>query len=124
MKFELDGLFAVSFLFHYHLEYAGAKVILNLKEAYSLELEAVPPYSFELTVHKPAGWWWSTPAEVFADATCWTATRFRNLLLGLKLESTGTLQKPRIQCTVFSKAELSHAMKQDITRMISLGHGL
>jgi DNA-3-methyladenine glycosylase II len=91
---------------------------LNLKEACSLELEAVPPYSFELTVHKPAGWWWSTPAEIFEDSTCWTVTRFRNLLLGLKLESTGTLQKPRIQCTVFAKAELSHAIEQDIMRML------
>jgi DNA-3-methyladenine glycosylase II len=89
-----------------------------LKKAYSLELEAVPPYNFELTVHKPAGWWWSTPAEVFDDAICWTATRFEKRLLGLKLESTGTLQKPRIQCTVFANAELSHVMKQDTTRMI------
>jgi DNA-3-methyladenine glycosylase II len=100
------------------LKYAGAIAVLNLKETHSFKLEVVPPYSFELTVHKPAGWWWSTPAEVFEDATCWTATRFRNLLIGLRLESTGTLQKPRVQCTVFSKAELSHLMKQDITRLI------
>jgi 3-methyladenine DNA glycosylase/8-oxoguanine DNA glycosylase len=91
---------------------------LNLKEAYSVEVKAAPPYSFELTVHKPAGWWWSTPAEVFESATCWTATRFRNTLLGLKLKSTGTLQKPRVQCTIFSKAEISRVEKQDITRML------
>ena len=93
-------------------------LILNLKEAYSVEVKAVPPYSFELTVHKPAGWWWSAPAEVFENATCWTATRFRNTLLGLKLESTGTLQNPRVQCTIFSNAELSRVEKQDITRML------
>ncbi len=91
---------------------------MNLKETYSVEAEAVPPYSFDLTMHKPAGWWWSTPDEVFEDATCWTATRFRNTLLGLKLKSTGTLQKPRIQCTIFSKAELSHIEKQQITLML------
>jgi 3-methyladenine DNA glycosylase/8-oxoguanine DNA glycosylase len=92
--------------------------ILNLKEAGYVEVEAVPPYSFELTVHKPAGWWWSTPDEVFEDATCWTVTRFGNTLLGLKLESTGTLQKPRIQCTIFSKAELGHSEKQQIMLML------
>jgi 3-methyladenine DNA glycosylase/8-oxoguanine DNA glycosylase len=92
--------------------------ILNLKESGSVEFEAVPPYSFELTVHKPAGWLWSTPAEVFEDATCWTATRFKNTLLGLKLKSTGTLQKPRIKCTMFSKAKLSQAEKQQIMLML------
>jgi len=88
--------------------------ILNLKEVGSVEFEAVPPYSFELTVHKPAGWWWSTPDEVFEDATCWTATRFKNMLLGLKLRFTGTLQKPRIHCTLFSETQLSSAEKQQI----------
>jgi DNA-3-methyladenine glycosylase II len=96
---------------------------LNLKQAYSVEVEVVPPYSFELTVHKPAGWWWSTPDEVFEDATCWTATRFRNTLLGLKLKSTGTLQNPRIQCTLFSKAELSRAEKQRIMLMLKRALG-
>jgi DNA-3-methyladenine glycosylase II len=88
--------------------------ILNLKEAGSVEVEAVPPYSFELTVHKPAGWWWSTPDEVFEDNTCWTATRFKNMLLGLKLRFTGALQKPRIECTMFSNADLSRVEKQQI----------
>jgi DNA-3-methyladenine glycosylase II len=91
---------------------------LNLKESYSVEVEAVPPYNFELTVHKPAGWWWSTPDEVFEDATCWTATRFGNTLLGLRLKFMGTLEKPRVQCTAFSKSALSRRDKQDITHMI------
>jgi hypothetical protein len=41
------------------------KMSLVFKEAYSVEFEPVPPYSFELTVHKPAGWSWSAPDEVF-----------------------------------------------------------
>jgi 3-methyladenine DNA glycosylase/8-oxoguanine DNA glycosylase len=86
-------------------------------------LEAVPPYSFELTVHKPAGWWWSTPDEVFNEGTCWTATRFRNTLSGLKLESMGTLQKPRIRCTMFSKSQFSRAEKQQITIMLKRALG-
>jgi 3-methyladenine DNA glycosylase/8-oxoguanine DNA glycosylase len=97
--------------------------ILNLKEACSIEFEAVPPYRFELTVHKPAGWWWSTPDELFEDGTCWTATRFRNTLLGLKLESTGTLQKPRIQCTVFSKAALRPSETYQIMHMLKRALG-
>jgi DNA-3-methyladenine glycosylase II len=91
---------------------------LKLKEAYSIEVTAVPPYSFELTVNKPAGWWWSTPDEIFKDDTFWTATRFKNTLLGLKLKSTGTLQKPKLQCNIFSKTELNTAKQQDVTRML------
>jgi DNA-3-methyladenine glycosylase II len=92
--------------------------ILNLKEAYSAEIEAVLPYSFELTLHKPASWWWSTPDEVFENGTCWTATRFNSELLGLKLRSTGTLQKPQIHCTVYSKTKVDASEKQHITRML------
>jgi len=92
--------------------------LLSLKEAYSAEFEAVSPYSFELTVHKPAGWWWSTPDEVFEDGTCWTVTRFKDALLGLKLKSIGTLRNPMIHCAIFSETEVSDAEKQGITRMV------
>jgi len=91
---------------------------LNLKETYSIEAEAVPPYNFDLTLHKPAGWWWSTPDEVFENNVCLTATRFNGELLGLKIWSTGTLQKPQIHCTVFSKANIDALEKQSITRMV------
>jgi DNA-3-methyladenine glycosylase II len=92
--------------------------ILNLKETYSIEAEAVPPYNFDLTLHKPAGWWWSTPDEVFENDVCLTITRFNGELLGLKIWSTGTLQKPRIHCTVFSKANVDASEKQSITHMV------
>lgn len=82
---------------------------------YSFDVEAIPPYSFELTVHKPAGWWWSTPREIFKDNTLWTATRFRDKLMGLRLESLGTLMEPKIRCAVFSDEEISDAGKSDIT---------
>jgi DNA-3-methyladenine glycosylase II len=89
-----------------------------LKEAFSVEFEAVPPYSFELTLHKPAGWWWSAPDEVFEEGTCWTLTRFSGELLGLKIWSNGDAQKPRIHCTVYSKAKVGDSEKQGVTRMV------
>jgi 3-methyladenine DNA glycosylase/8-oxoguanine DNA glycosylase len=93
-------------------------ILLVFEETYRVEFEAVPPYSFELTVHKPAGWWWSTPDEAFENGICWTVTRFKDTLLGLKLKSTGTLRNPMIRCAIFSEMEVSDAEKQDITRMV------
>ncbi|MCW4047755.1 MAG: hypothetical protein NWE99_09410 [Candidatus Bathyarchaeota archaeon] len=69
-------------------------------------------------MHKPAGWWWSTPDEVFEDGVCWTVTRFEGKLLGLKIWSTGTLQKPRIRCTVYFKTKLDAVETQGVTRML------
>jgi len=91
---------------------------LNLKETYSVEVEAIPPYSFELTLRKPAGWWWSTPDEIYKSDTCWTLTRFNGVLLGLKLRSTGKVQKPRMHCPVYSKTKLDASEKQHVTRMV------
>jgi DNA-3-methyladenine glycosylase II len=106
------------FLFQRTLQYVGAVFILKLKKPYSVEVTATPPYSFELTLYKPAGWWWSTPDEVFENGICWTVTRFQGELVGLKLQSTGTLQKPRITCTFYSRNKLDDSEKQGITRMV------
>jgi len=86
-----------------------------LKKVYSFDIEAIPPYSFGLTVHKPAGWWWSTPKEIFEDNTLWTATRLRGKPMGLKLESLGTLMEPKVRCAVFSDEEIIDVEKSDIT---------
>jgi 3-methyladenine DNA glycosylase/8-oxoguanine DNA glycosylase len=89
-----------------------------LKKVCSFDIEAIPPYSFELTVHRPAGWWWSTPKEIFGDNTLWTAIRFRGGLVGLKLWSSGTLMEPRIRCAAFRDEENSDAERSDIASMI------
>lgn len=73
-----------------------------LREVGSFKFETVSPYSFEYTVHKPAGLCWSTPDEKFEKGTLWTATRFEGQLFGLKLHSAGNLKKTKIGCTVFS----------------------
>jgi 3-methyladenine DNA glycosylase/8-oxoguanine DNA glycosylase len=89
-----------------------------LEEAFSVKIEPVPPYSFEFTLQKPAGWWWSTPHEDFKNDTCWRATRFNNELLGLKLQSTGTTQKPQIHSTIYSRTKIGCSEKQRIIRML------
>jgi 3-methyladenine DNA glycosylase/8-oxoguanine DNA glycosylase len=93
-------------------------LILNLKNAFTVEFDAVPPYSFELTLRKPAGWYWSTPQETCEKGTCWSATRFNGELLGLKLHSIGTIRKPRINCTVYSHSKIAELNSQNIILML------
>jgi 3-methyladenine DNA glycosylase/8-oxoguanine DNA glycosylase len=69
-------------------------------------------------MRKPAGWWWSTPDEVFEAGTCWTLTRFNRDLLGLKICSMGTVQKPKIHCTAYSQNAFNDSEKQGVTRML------
>jgi hypothetical protein len=91
---------------------------MRLNERFSVDIEAISPYSFELTLGKPAGWWWSTPGEECKNSTCLSATRFNGKLLGLKLTSTGTIQKPKISCTIYSKTKTDKDEKQLIARML------
>lgn len=85
-----------------------------MEKEYAFDLRAIPPYNFSLTVHKPAGWSWSTPKELFEVNTLWTTTRFKNNLIGIKLISIGTLMKPKIRCTLFSDEEFTDAEKSDL----------
>lgn len=91
---------------------------MNLKNAFTVELEAISPYNFELTLRKPAGWYWSTPEETYKKDTCWSATRFNGELLGLKLISMGTVRKPHIQCEIYSRTKISAPNKQAIEKML------
>jgi DNA-3-methyladenine glycosylase II len=91
---------------------------LNLKEVFTVEFEAISSYSFELTLHKPAGWYWSSPEEKCEKDTCWSVTRFKGELLGLKLHSTGTIRKPRMQCSIYSQTKVDNSNKQAITGML------
>ena len=92
--------------------------ILNLEETYSVKIAAVSPYNFDLTLRKPAGWWWSSPDEEFNNDTCWSATRTNSELLGLKLRSAGTTDKPQIHCTIYSKTKMGNTEKKLISNML------
>jgi 3-methyladenine DNA glycosylase/8-oxoguanine DNA glycosylase len=70
------------------------------------EIGPVPPFDFRLTVRKPAGWDLFTPHEVFDDETLWTGVRFEGGPVGLKIESRGTLEKPRVLVGVYSGHEI------------------
>ena len=92
--------------------------MVMLRHAISDELVPGPPFSFELTVRKPAGWDLFTPFEVYRDGVLWTALHIEGRLVGLRLTSLGTTDAPRISVTAFTKSKLGssteHAMIHSI----------
>jgi len=85
-----------------------------------LRLKPVPPYDFALTVHKPAGWSLLTPFEIFEGGVLWTATRLPSgKVLGLKLKSLGTVEKPEICCETFSRRKLGVIERRDVSETIA-----
>ena len=81
-----------------------------VKLAYSstYEIKPIPPYNFSLTVRKPAGWPLFTPLEVYDNSTLWTALQLNGTLTGLRFNSAGSIDNPRITAQIFLKKEPSN----------------
>ena len=80
---------------------------MRLRRRAQIEIAPLPPFDFRLTVKKPAGWDLFTSDEVFDDGTLWTAIRFDGRPVGLKIQSLGTLARPRVRVGVYSSREIS-----------------
>lgn len=87
---------------------------MRLKKALELEFDGVPPYSFELTVKKPAGWDWLTPFEEFSKGTVWTGMRLFDRPIGVKAWSVGTVEKPQVTAEVHSTWKMSNEEERAI----------
>ena len=86
---------------------------MELKHRATIEFSMPEPFNFELTVHKPAGWHWSTPAEIFNKSIFWSGIFFDGKPIGLKMQSAGLL----VRADIFNKAtekmpDLSRLEKQ------------
>jgi DNA-3-methyladenine glycosylase II len=93
-------------------------------EKHRVEFNAIAPYSFELTVHKPAGWWWSTPNEIFEDGVLWTTARLNSRLYGLRLEVEGSSRSPMVRCIVFSSKTMTDPEKDSVTDTVKRALGV
>jgi 3-methyladenine DNA glycosylase/8-oxoguanine DNA glycosylase len=91
---------------------------MKLKHQTRFAIAPVPPFDFRLTVKKPAGWNLFNVGEIYEDRTLWTATRILGRLVGLKLHSVGTIEKPRINVTVFTALPITVQEKLDIKRAL------
>jgi 3-methyladenine DNA glycosylase/8-oxoguanine DNA glycosylase len=75
----------------------------KLIRRFGFTLQPLPPYNFELTMHKPAGWPLFSPLEVFEKGILWTALHLNGMLVGLKLSSKGSTKQPLLRIEVFLK---------------------
>jgi DNA-3-methyladenine glycosylase II len=86
----------------------------------TLRLKPIPPYDFELTVHKPAGWSLLTPFETFERGVLWTAMRTRSgKSFGLKLRSLGTVERPETCCEVYSSGKLQQSERKELLKTLT-----
>jgi 3-methyladenine DNA glycosylase/8-oxoguanine DNA glycosylase len=85
----------------------------------TLQFTPTKPFDFELSLHKRAGWYWLTPFEIYESETLWTGMRLNTKPIGLKLQSQGTISKPKLFIEVFSKEKLSIDQKKKLRKFLT-----
>jgi len=93
---------------------------LKLEKAFSFRIEPIPPYDFVLTVRKPAGWDLFNSQEILEGNTLWSAARVGGRLAGLKVRSLGTVEKPSMATTVYTKETLSGQAKANFRSALEI----
>ena len=84
---------------------------MKLPYRFTYLVKPVSPYSFRLTVKKPAGWSLFTPFEIYEKETLWSALHLNDDLVGVKLQSLGQTNRPLIRVNVFTKRQAFPAMR-------------
>ena len=96
---------------------------MTFRRTTQFEIHPVPPFNFRLTVRKPAGWDLFTSDEVFQDDTLWTGIRFEGKPVGLKIQSRGTLKKPRVSVDVYSEREIHDGDRERLRATLAASLG-
>jgi 3-methyladenine DNA glycosylase/8-oxoguanine DNA glycosylase len=94
--------------------------MMRLQRRAQFEIAPIPPFNFRLTVRKPAGWDLLTAEEAYEDETLWTGIRYGERHVGLKIQSRGTLQKPRVLVEVYAAQEISRRDAEGLRGVLSV----
>lgn len=79
--------------------------IISLKYKVLITFYPTPPYSFDVTVHKPSHF--PSSDNEWEKGRYWITMIWQNKTLGLKLEDKGIKAKPKIKMTIYSEKPLS-----------------
>ena len=91
--------------------------VINLKKTFSTILKPILPYNFDPTVFKPD--YYPDPLDAYELGKYWLVLRLGNKIYGIKLVNKGTINKPKVQVTIFSKTKLSKDEIKDIIEEVS-----
>jgi len=89
-------------------------VALNAKII--VEVKPKAPFNFDATVHKPSHF--PAPIEDYMEGVYWQTMMFHSKVLGLKMESKGTIDNPAIRLTFFSEVPLTKKETDEIVKEI------
>jgi 3-methyladenine DNA glycosylase/8-oxoguanine DNA glycosylase len=93
-----------------------------LKASHGVDLFPSAPFLFDATMHKPDHF--PTADNEWQPGVRWQTMRWQESLLGLKFESGGTVEQPRIRLTVWSEAELSQDFLEGLLAEIDYRYDL
>jgi len=88
------------------------KRIINLNKAFSVTLKPASPYNFDATIHKPSHF--PSSDKEWLKGKYWITMLWKGRYLGLKLTDKGTISRPGIKLTVYSKGTLSKGYKKSL----------
>lgn len=93
-----------------------------LHASHGVDLFPTAPFLFDATMHKPDHF--PTADNEWQPGVRWQTMRWQESLLGLKFESAGTVEQPRIRLTVWSEAELSQDFLEGLLAEIDYRYDL
>ena len=96
---------------------------MRLSRSFAFEIKPIPPYNFNLTIKKPAGWSLFNPFEIYNKNTMWTVTHVDGLLIGIKLQSKGNVRNSIISVKVFTKKALNKKEQSNLKDRIAYALG-
>ena len=85
-------------------------MIKNLNKEITVELEPKAPYNFDANFHKPSHF--PSSDNVWEAGRYWITMGWKGKKLGLKFENKGTVNKPKIQVSIYSLRQLSNKFLQ------------
>ena len=85
----------------------------------SFSIEPTPPFDFQLTVKKPSGWDLFTPGEIYEGETLWTAIRLDRQPIGLRIDSSGTVEEPHLLIGIHSSEVLPRQLQDTIQTSVA-----
>ncbi len=92
---------------------------MRLTDRFSFRVRPVSPYSFRLTVRKPAGWSLFTPFEIYENETLWTALHINDELAGVRLRSLGDTDRPHLRVDVFTRRHAPIAIRRIVEERLN-----